>query len=229
METLKTTESKEQLKDQILNAFYFRHACKEFDPAKKISDDDFAFILEAGRLSPSSFGFEPWKFVILQNQAIRERLLPVAWGAQRQLPTASHFVILLSRTKGGLTPDSAHIQHMMRDIQKLPEETAKGKEARYHNFLANDFKLMDSERAMFEWGARQTYIALANMMTTAALIGIDSCPIEGFDKEAVEQILREEGILEDGFDVACMVAFGYRVREPREKTRQPIEDVTMWV
>lgn len=64
----------------------------ESKPAKKISGDDFAFLLEVGRLSPSSFGFEPWKFVILQDQAIRQRLLPVAWGAQRQLPTASHFV-----------------------------------------------------------------------------------------------------------------------------------------
>jgi nitroreductase len=229
METLKKTDSKEQMKERVLNAFYFRHACKEFDPDKKISEDDFAFILEAGRLSPSSFGFEPWKFVILQNQTIRQRLLPVSWGAQRQLPTASHFVILLSRTKEGLAADSAHIQHMMRVIQKLPEEVTKGKEARYRNFLTNDFKLMENERLMFEWGARQTYIALANMMTAAALIGIDSCPIEGFDKEAVERILREEGILEDGFGVACMAAFGYRAREPRAKTRQPMEDITAWI
>jgi nitroreductase len=230
METVKKLDSKEQIsKEQILNAFYYRHACKEFDPAKKISEDDFAFILETGRLSPSSFGFEPWKFVILQNQAVRQRLMPVSWGAQRQLPTASHFVVLLSRTKEGLTADSAHIQHMMRDIQQLPEEVVKGKGATYHNFLTNEFQLMDNERALFEWGARQTYIALGNMMTAAAMIGIDSCPIEGFDKESVERILREEGILEDGFGVACMVAFGYRVREPREKTRQPIEAVTVWV
>ena len=226
---MKKIDAKEQMKEQMLNACYFRHACKEFDPAKKISGDDFAFILEVGRLSPSSFGFEPWKFVILQDQAIRQRLLPVTWGAQKQLPTASRFVVLLSRTKEGLTVDSDHIQHMMRVIQKLPEETVKGKGARYHNFLTNEFKLMDNERVLFEWGARQTYIALGNMMTAAALIGIDSCPIEGFDKEAVERILREEGILEDGFGVACMVAFGYRVREPREKTRQPMEDVTAWV
>lgn len=234
MEATKKMDSKEQIskeqisKEQILNAFYFRHACKEFDPTKKISEDDFAFILETGRLSPSSFGFEPWKFVILQNQAIRQRLLPVSWGAQRQLPTASHFVVLLSRTKEGLTADSAHIQHMMRDIQQLPEEVAEGKGATYHNFLTNEFKLMDNERAIFEWGARQTYIALGNMMTAAALIGIDSCPIEGFDKESVERILQEEGILEDGFGVACMAAFGYRVKEPREKTRQSIEAVTNW-
>lgn len=69
-------------KEEILNAFRFRHACKEFDSSKKISEDDFNFILETGRLSPSSFGFEPWKFLVLQNEAIREKLREVTWGAQ---------------------------------------------------------------------------------------------------------------------------------------------------
>lgn len=225
---METTE-KQTVREQILNAFAFRHATKEFDPAKKISEADFSFILETGRLSPSSFGFEPWKFVVVQSPDVRQKLLPVAWGAQKQLPTASHFVILLSRTKEGLTADSAHIQHMMRDIQQLPEENAKGKGNTYHHFLADDFKLLDNDRAVFEWGARQTYIALGNMMTAAAQIGVDSCPMEGFDKDAVERILQEEGVLKDGFGVACMVAFGYRVREPRAKTRQPIEAVTAWV
>lgn len=74
METLTTT------KDQILSAYEFRHATKEFDSHKKISDSDFDFILETGRLSPSSFGFEPWKFVIVQSKAMREKLLPYSWG-----------------------------------------------------------------------------------------------------------------------------------------------------
>lgn len=71
----------ETAKEQILAAYRFRHACKEFDSEKKISDADFQFILETGRLSPSSFGFEPWKFIVLQNPRIREKLLPVTWGA----------------------------------------------------------------------------------------------------------------------------------------------------
>ncbi|MBB3110799.1 nitroreductase [Paenibacillus phyllosphaerae] len=223
------TAVKQTVKEQIIEAYRFRHACKEFDPAKKITDADFAFIMETGRLSPSSFGFEPWKFVVVQNKEVREQLLPVTWGASKQLPTSSHFVILLSRTKEGLTADSAHIQHMMRHVQQLPEEVVKGKGEMYGNFLEHDFKLLENERAMFEWGARQTYIALGNMMTAAAQIGIDSCPIEGFDKSGVERVLQEKGILHEGFGVACMVAFGYRVREPRAKTRQPVEAVVDWV
>ncbi|WNF04870.1 NAD(P)H-dependent oxidoreductase [Brevibacillus borstelensis] len=217
-------------KEQILEAYRFRHACKEFDPGRKISEEDFAFVLETGRLSPSSFGFEPWKFVVLQNQDIREKLLPVTWGAQRSLPTASHFVIILGRTKEDLLADSPYIQHIMKDVQQLPPEVVQRKGEIYHNFMEHDFHLLDNERAMFEWASRQCYIALGNMMTAAAQIGIDSCPIEGFDKDKVEQVLREIGVMEDGhFGIACMVAFGYRVQEPREKTRRPIEEVAQWV
>lgn len=216
--------------NQILDAYRFRHACKEFDSAKKISAEEFDFILETGRLSPSSFGFEPWKFIIIQNELLRNKLLPVCWGAQKQLPTASHFVIILSRTQSSMEATSEHIQYMMNSIQALPSEIAENKQALYHRFLEADFHLLGNERAMFEWASRQTYIALGNMMTAAAQIGIDSCPIEGFDKDEVEQLLREEGIVHgDDFGAACMVAFGYRKQEPREKTRQPIERVVQWI
>ncbi|MBP3041056.1 NAD(P)H-dependent oxidoreductase [Bacillaceae bacterium Marseille-Q3522] len=218
------------LKEEILAAYRYRHATKEFDPAKKISEEDFNFILETGRLSPSSFGFEPWKFLVIQNKELRKKLLPVTWGAQKQLPTASHFVIILSRAPKELLADSKHIVHMMEDVQKLPQEVVKGKGSVYHNFLETDFALLGNDRALFEWGCRQTYIALGNMMTAAAQIGIDSCPIEGFDKEKVEQILAEEGLLDlNQFALSCMVAFGYRVKEPREKTRQAKVEVIQWV
>jgi nitroreductase len=217
-------------KNKIIEAYQFRHACKEFDPAKKIAPEDFELILETGRLSPSSFGFEPGKFVVLQNDSIRRKLLPITWGAQKQLPTASHFVIVLARKKQSMAVDSEHIQYMMREIQQLPEPSVVGKGNRYYEFLESDFQLLQNDRLMFEWASRQTYIALGNMMTTAAFIGVDSCPIEGFQKDNVEQLLEEEGILDrNQFGVACMVAFGYRVREPREKTRQPIDRVVQWV
>lgn len=101
----------------------------------------------------------------------------------------------------------------------------------YSNFQTNDFKLIDSDRAMFDWASKQTYIALANMMTTAAMLGVDSCPIEGFNIEKVEEILSEEGILDkEHFGVSVMVGFGYRDEQPhREKTRQPMEDIVTWV
>ncbi|CAH1190432.1 Putative NAD(P)H nitroreductase YfkO [Paenibacillus auburnensis] len=230
MGTLKTNETNAEVKKEILSAFEFRHATKEFDSSRKISDEDFQFILETGRLSPSSFGFEPWRFVVVQNPELREKLRLHAWGAQKQLPTASHFVLILSRQPKDLAADSSFIGGMMRDVQQLPPAVAEGKQKVYDTFLNDDFGLRGNERAQFEWGARQTYLALGNMMTSAALIGIDSCPIEGFDKEKIEQTLEAEGILDrEHFGIACMVAFGYRIHEPRGKTRQTADQVIQWV
>ncbi|ANC78310.1 NAD(P)H-dependent oxidoreductase [Fictibacillus phosphorivorans] len=222
--------NKEAKKQEILEAFQFRHATKEFDPEKKISDDDFAFILETGRLSPSSFGFEPWRFVVIQNPELREKLKPVSWGAQKQLPTASHYVVMLARTAEDMVYDSEYIEHMMTEVKKLPKEAYEAISGFYKTFLESDFKLLGNDRAMFDWAAKQVYIALGNMMTAAAHIGIDSCPIEGFDQEKVQAILEKEGVLEGGnFEVAVMVGFGYRVNEPRPKVRQNMDDVVKWI
>ncbi|MCO7175804.1 NAD(P)H-dependent oxidoreductase [Sporolactobacillus kofuensis] len=221
--------NKEQIKEHILSAFQFRHACKQFDPAKKISDEDFQFILETGHLSPSSFGLEPWKFVVVQNKDLRAKLAPASWGATDKLKTASHFVLILSRLQFGLSAHSNHVQHMLNDIQKLPEDVEHMMTSAIDNFEKVDFDLTSSERVFFEWGCRQSYIALGNMMTAAAEIGIDSCPMEGFNKEQVEKVLQEEGIIKgNDFGIACMVAFGYRVKDPRPKTRQPLDDVVEW-
>jgi len=222
--------NKEAKKQEILEAFQFRHATKEFDPEKKISDDDFAFILETGRLSPSSFGFEPWRFVVIQDPELREQLKPVSWGAQKQLPTASHYVVMLARTAEDMVYDSEYIEHIKKDVKNLPKEAYEAISGFYKTFLESDFKLLGNDRAMFDWAAKQVYIALGNMMTAAAQIGIDSCPIEGFDQEKVQAILKKEGVLEDGnFEVAVMAGFGYRVNEPRPKVRQSMDDVVKWI
>ncbi|WP_137788504.1 NAD(P)H-dependent oxidoreductase [Bacillus sp. E(2018)] len=222
--------TKEAKKQEILKAFQFRHATKEFDPEKKISDEDFAFILETGRLSPSSFGFEPWRFVVIQNPELREKLKPVSWGAQKQLPTASHYVVMLARTAEDMVYDSDYIQHMKKEVKNLPKEADEAISGFYKTFLESDFKLLGNDRAMVDWAAKQVYIALGNMMTAAAQIGIDSCPIEGFDQEKVQAILEKEGVLEGGnFEVAVMVGFGYRVNEPRPKVRQNMDDVVKWI
>ncbi|MGE8015239.1 MULTISPECIES: NAD(P)H-dependent oxidoreductase [Bacillus] len=218
-------------KQKIIEAFNFRHACKEFDPMKKISEDDFKFILETGRLSPSSFGYEPWKFIVVQNKELREKLLPYSWGAGGQLSTASHFVIVLSRNIKDMHYDAEYIQHMMKDIIGLPEEGQQMRYEFFKKFQESDFKLLDSERAVFDWSSKQSYIALANMMTSAAQIGIDSCPMEGFDKEKVDSLLRQEGILkDDNLEVSVMVAFGYRKGEPKfNKTRQTMDTIVEWI
>nr|WP_242774159.1 NAD(P)H-dependent oxidoreductase [Brevibacillus parabrevis] len=217
-------------KEQILQAYETRHATKEFAADKTIAQEDFAFIMETARLSPSSFGFEPWNFLVVQNRALRDKLSVVSWGAQKQLATASHFVIILARTKQEMAADSDYVVNQMKNVQLLPENVITAKSAMYDKFLKQDFELFADERVMFEWAARQTYIALGNMMTSAAMIGIDSCPIEGFDKKQAEELLQAEGLLDkERFGVACMVAFGYRKSEPRPKTRQPREHLIRYV
>ncbi|WAA08881.1 NAD(P)H-dependent oxidoreductase [Fervidibacillus albus] len=218
-------------KTEILSAYEFRHACKEFDPDKKISDEDFAFILETGRLSPSSFGWEPWKFLVVQNMDIREKLKPFAWGAQKQLPTASHFVLIMARKAIDTKPGSVYLDYISREIQHLPENVVEMKTNAYKNFVEKDFDLTD-DRKLFDWACKQTYIPLGNMMTAAAQIGIDSCPIEGFDRAKIDGILKEEGIIDtDHFSVSVLVAFGYRTKDAQifDKTRQPIDKVVQWV
>jgi nitroreductase len=215
-------------KQDILQAFNFRHACKTFDPARKIADEDFRLILETGRLSPSSFGFEPWRFVVVQDMALRDKLRAVSWGAQGQFPTASHVIAILAR-KEDMRPGSDYTENFMRDVQQMSDEAIARHHKFYPQFHETDFRLQEP-RALFDWSCRQAYIALANMMTAAALIGIDSCPIEGFNQENAESVLADAGLLEDGrFGLAVMVAFGYRVNPQPVKRRQAMDQVVRWV
>ncbi|NRY61287.1 NAD(P)H-dependent oxidoreductase [Clostridium beijerinckii] len=215
---------------EIIDAFQFRHACKQFDPTKTVSEEDFNTILEAGRLSPSSFGFEPWKFLIVQNKSLKEKLFPVSWGAQNSFNGASHFVILLARKKVDTIYNSEYITKIMSEVQNLPEDVTNQRKSAFESFQKNDFNLLESDRAIFDWASKQTYIALANMLTAAAFLQIDSCPIEGFNIEKVEEILKNEGILDtEHFGVSVMASFGYRAKEPHEKTRQPLNSVVQWI
>ncbi|MCH9741137.1 MAG: NAD(P)H-dependent oxidoreductase [Epsilonproteobacteria bacterium] len=216
------------MENQFLEAMNFRHACKTFDASKKITEEDFTAILEMGRLSPSSFGMEPWKFVVIQNSELREKLKAFTWGAQGQLPTASHFVMILTRKKS-MKYGSDHVKHIMNDIKQLPADVCELYAQFYEKFQKEDFRLLESERTLFDWACRQSYIALANMMTGAATMGIDSCPIEGFDAEQTEAFIRDELKIDtEEFGASVMVAFGYRAEEPRGKSRQSIEAVTAW-
>jgi len=216
-------------KTDILNAFQFRHACKQFDPSKKIPDEDFNFILETGRLSPSSFGLEPWRFVVIQNVDLRAKLREVVWGSQGHLPTASHYLAILCR-KNDMRFDADYVDHFMRDIQKLPEDMIQRKRERYRQFQETDFKLLEDPRALFDWACKQAYIALGNMMTAAAMIGIDSCAVEGYDQQVTEVILENAGVLDrTHYGLAVMAAFGYRVKPQSEKIRQSMEEITDWV
>ncbi len=217
-------------KNDVLNAARFRRAIKEFDETKVISDEDFDYILEIGRLSPSSFGLEPWQFVVIQNKELREKLAIPSWGVQRQLPGASHYLVILARKAAELQVGSDYMKHMFYDIDGYNDERVRQRYATISNFQANEFDLTD-ERKMFDWACKQAYIPLANMMSAAAQIGIDSCPIEGFGREKVEAILVEAGILDpEVFGVAVMAVFGYRKSENEyPKARRPLDEVVKWV
>lgn len=217
-------------KQSLLDAFLFRHACKEFDTDKKITIEDFDFILEIARLSPSSFGLEPWKFLVVQNPELRRKMLPHVWGGQKQLPTASHLVVALVRKTCFMKFDADYVQNFMRNVQKFPEEAAQARTAILQKFQQQDFALLESERAMTDWGGKQAYIALGNMMSVAAMIGIDSCPIEGFAHSELQQVLASEmGIDLNAWSLSYLVAFGYRKGAPaRPKTRQQKEAIVQW-
>ncbi|WP_075590175.1 NAD(P)H-dependent oxidoreductase [Labilibacter marinus] len=217
-------------KEEILKAHAYRRAIKEFEPEQKISDADFEFILEVGRRSPSSFGWEPWKFVVVQNTNLREKLAIPSWGAQKQLASASHFVVLLARKGDEMRVGSEYLKHKSQVIDKLPAEVEEMKLKFFKGFMENEFDLTD-ERKIFDWACKQVYLPFANMMTAAAQIGIDSCPIEGFDRAKVEEILSKEGVVDTNkLGVAAMVAFGYKKEDsPFPQVRHTLEQIVDWV
>jgi len=215
-------------KQEILSAFMFRHACKEFDPTKKIPEEDFLFILETARLSPSSLGFEPWKFIVVQNPVLREKLKDGAWGATVKLDTASHFIVCLTMKAPLIRYNSPYILSFMSEIQKWEGELLENRKKTVENFQKVDFGLAEDDK-LFEWASKQCYIALGNMLTAAAMIGVDSCPIEGFNRKNTEKILKEEfGVNTEEFGISYMAAFGYRIKDPRPKTRRELKDVVIW-
>jgi len=217
------------MKKQIMDAFMFRHACKEFDVNKRISEKDFAFILEAARLSPSSFGFEPWEFHIIQNYQLRDKLLPLCWGGSKQFPTASHLLMCLTKKSYFMRFNSDYIIRIMKNIKNISDEGIELRKKKYERFQKVDLKLLENERTLTDWAGKQTYIAMANMMTAAAFIGIDSCPIEGFDLEKTEEIIAGEMHIDiEKYALSYFLAFGYRIQEPVKKTRQPINDIVKW-
>ncbi len=125
------------MKKEFLKFMNFRHACKEFDSEKKISNEDFDFIMNVARLSPSSFGLEPWKFLVVQNPEYRQALLPITWGGQKQLPSASHFLITLVHKGENIRYDSEHVEHIMGTIKNLDIDLKNAYKDRLENFQKN--------------------------------------------------------------------------------------------
>ena len=213
-------------RQQALDIFRRRVSTRYYDPARKISAEDFAAILDFGRLSPSSVGSEPWKFLVIQNQELREKIKPVAWGMQATIAEASHLVILLAKKHARY--DTPFFSELMERRGFTPEQRAAALE-RYRSFQTHDIAIADDERALFDWASKQSYIALANMLTGAAMLGIDSCPIEGMNYAAVEHILAQAGLLDPAeYGVSVAATFGYRARDIQPKPRRDAAETVVW-
>jgi nitroreductase len=206
--------------NDFTKAMDFRHACKVFDEDKKISDKQIRYILEIGRKSPSSFGLEGWKFLVITNQELKAKLRLECWN-QVQITSCSHLVVLLAEIEGAKVESGKPRAQLGR--RDMPKEKLDGYVNLYANHLANT---LSSDEKIYEWTARQTYIAGANMMSGAAFIGIDSCPIEGMDKKNVEKIL---GLDTTKWQVSMLVAFGYRVKEQSSQLRLPFDEVVEFI
>lgn len=206
--------------NKFSEALAFRHACKVFDETKKISDEEIRYILEAGLKSPSSFGMEAWKFLVITDEALKEKLRPFCWN-QVQITSCSHLVVVLAGIES-LKPQSGEPKKRF-----LRRDMSDEKLEFYLNLYESHLeKTLSSDENIYAWSARQTYIAAANMMTSAAFIGIDSCPIEGFEKEKVEEVLALDT---SKYQLAMMLPLGYRLNEQSEQLRLAFDEVVEFI
>lgn len=201
----------------------WRYACKKFDPTKKIREADWNILAETLRLAASSYGLQPWRFLVIQDPALRKQLLPLSWG-QTPVTDASHFIVLTYKEK----MDEAH-------IEKLVEHTARARNIEpaslvgFKNAMIGDLVEGPRSKIISWWAQRQTYIAMGSFLTTAALMEIDSLPMEGIDPDAYDKVL---GLKDSGFKTVAAIACGYRSTEDKyqyaKKVRFPIDDVVLY-
>lgn len=208
------------MEKSFMEAMDYRHACKLFDDTKKINDEDLKFILEIGRKSPSSFGMEPWKFLVITNDELREKIKPLCWN-QPQITTSSHLVIILAAIEDVKPESGTPLRKFSR--RAMPQEKLDF----YTNKYAEHLKeTLSTDENVFAWTSRQTYLALANMMTGAAIRGIDTCPIEGFEKEPLEELLQLDT---KKYQVACVLGLGYRVNPQSSQLREDLDTIVEYI
>jgi len=185
----------------LLSALNWRYATKVFDPAKKISLENWETLEEALVLTPSSFGLQPWKFLVIQNPELRARLRPHA-NDQPQVTDASHFVVFAMRKN----MDIAFIERYVRriaEVRKVPVESL----GKYREHMVGAMIHGHRSLTLNTWASNQTFIALGQFMVAAALLKIDTCPMEGFDKIAFDEIL---DIGKRGLSAVVCCPAGYR-------------------
>jgi nitroreductase len=186
---------------QFVDALQWRYATKAFDPARKIAAETWTALEDSLVLSASSFGLQPYRFLVISDPAKRASLLPHAWG-QRQVVDASHFVVFAARTAVTEAEIDAFLK-LTASTRGIPVEALAGYRGMMTGMLLSDgFKPFAPH-----WAARQAYIALGSLLTGAALLGVDTCPMEGFVPTEFDKIL---GLPEQGLTAVVACALGYR-------------------
>jgi nitroreductase len=186
---------------QLLDALQWRYATKVFNAGKKIPADVWTTLEKALVLTPTSYGLQPYRFLVVQDPAQRVALLPHSWG-QKQVVDCSHFIVFTARTE----MKEADVDRFIRrsaEIRGIPAETL----AAYRGMMLGDIVNGPRGKAAHEWAARQSYIALGNLMTAAALLGVDACPMEGINPVEYDKIL---GLNGTGYKTVVALALGYR-------------------
>lgn len=185
----------------LVSALNWRYATKQFDPTRKIPATDWKALEESLRLAPSSFGIQPWKFIVVETPELRAKLREASWG-QAQVTEASHLVVLAVKQ----AVDAAHLDRFMADTAKtrgVAVESLAGYRKVVDGFVAAKGKAGQLE----SWSAKQVYIAAGQFMAAAAVIGIDTCPLEGIDPAKYDEAL---GLVGSGWATQMAIAAGYR-------------------
>lgn len=190
----------------LLEALKWRYATKRFDPTKKISDEVWAALEQSLVLAPSSMGIQPWKFLIVQDPALRDLLVPASYG-QKQIQDCSHLVVFALRKD----IDDVHIDRYMERTLELRggEQEAL---ARFRAMIAKNTDDARKEGRLNTWMEHQIYIALGQFLASAALLGVDTCPMEGLIPAQYDQIL---GLPEQGYTTICACPAGFRAENDK--------------
>lgn len=195
--------------ETLLAQLNWRYATKAFDPTKKISASEWSALEQTLVLTPTSFGVQPYRFVVVTDPATREKLVPHSWG-QRQPADSSHFVVFAAKE----TVSELDIDHYMArtaEVRGIPVESLAG----FKKVLVNSVVNNVTPQWQHEWAIRQAYIALGNFMTAAALLGIDTCPMEGLVPAEYDKIL---DLPAKGYRTVMACAAGYRSAEDKYAT-----------
>jgi nitroreductase len=190
----------------LMDALHWRYATKKFDASRRIPDATWAALEEALVLSPSTFGIQPWKFIVVTDKATREKLSAASWG-QTQPIDCSHYVVFAGRKNLDAT-DIDHYIARTAEVRGVTKESLK----HYAHVIVGSTDKARQAGYLDTWMSRQVYIALGQYMASAALLGVDTCPMEGFDPPKYDEIL---GLTAMGYTALCAGAAGYRAADDK--------------